>query len=57
MEYGTGTGITIVNRTHSLRVGYVMEGLVAIVVVDSVGEGTGRHCRCMSVGVSQVMGR
>ena len=43
MEYGTGTGITIVNRTHSLRVGYVMEGLVAIVVVDSLAEGTGRH--------------
>lgn len=46
MEYGIEPGITVVNRTQSLRIGHVMGGFVAIVVLDILGEGTWGHCRC-----------
>lgn len=39
MEYGTG--IAIVNKNESLRVGHVMGGFVAIVGSDNFGMGTG----------------
>lgn len=48
MEYRAGTGITIVNITQSLRIGHVMGGFVAIVVIDILGEGKWGDCRCGS---------
>lgn len=39
MEYGTGIGTTVINRTESLGVGHVMRGFAAAVGLDDLGKG------------------